>query len=136
MNEKGREIELNGKKYRMVYTTAAMLMVAEKYGDVKDMAEQAEKNMAESGRIATWLVSTLCNQGTYLDTNDPKPSNPDLISPEWVALHTMPKDWEYLMGECMAAIGIGNGTYHEAPKEGPVDVVLEELEKNAEAGGV
>jgi hypothetical protein len=35
----------------------------------------------------------------------------------------------------MAAIAIGNGTYHEAPEEGPVDVVLEELRKNGEAGG-
>ena len=33
------------------------------------------------------------------------------------------------MGECMSAIAIGNGTYHEAPDEGPVDVVLEELGK-------
>ena len=40
------------------------------------------------------------------------------------------------MGECMAAISIGNGTYHEAPEEGPVDVVLEELRKTGGRRGI
>ena len=30
MNEKGREVEINGKPYQMVYTSAAMLSIIEK----------------------------------------------------------------------------------------------------------
>jgi len=135
MNEKGREVEINGKPYQMVYTSAAMLSIIEKFGDVEGMADRLQENQGEAAKIVPWLISLLCNQGVMLATGNAKPTNPDLLTPEMVALYTMPKDWEYLMGECMAAIAIGNGTYHEAPDEGPVDVVLEELRKNGEAGG-
>jgi hypothetical protein len=135
MNEKGREVEINGKKYNLVYTSAAMLGIIEKFGDVEGMADKLQENQAEAAHIVPWLISLLANQGIMLETGNAKPTNPDLIDSDWVALYTMPRDWEYLMGECMAAIAIGNGTYHETPKEGPVDVILEELQKNVEAGG-
>lgn len=137
MNEKGRDVELNGKPYRMVYTSAAMLSIIERFGDVEGMADKLQENQAEAARIVPWLIATLCNQGIMLETGNTKPNNPDLLTPEWVALYTMPKDWEHLMGECMTAIAIGNGTYHETQDTGPVDVVLEEIEreKNAAAAG-
>lgn len=135
MNEKGRAVEINGKQFNLVYTSAAMLSIIERFGDVEGMADKLQENQAEAARIVPWLIALLANQGVMLETGNAKPSNPDLIDSDWVALYTMPKDWEYLMGECMTAIAIGNGTYHEAPDEGPVDVVLEEIEKNAEAGG-
>ena len=135
MNEKGRTVVINDKQFNLVYTSAAMLEIIEKFGDVEGMADKLQQNQAEAARIVPWLIALLANQGVMLETGNAKPSNPDLIDSDWVALYTMPKDWEYLMGECMSAIAIGNGTYHEAPDEGPVDVVLEELEKNAEAGG-
>ena len=135
MNEKGRTVAINDKQFNLVYTSAAMLEIIEKFGDVEGMADKLQQNQAEAARIVPWLIALLANQGVMLETGNAKPSNPDLIDSDWVALYTMPKDWEYLMGECMSAIAIGNGTYHEAPDEGPVDVVLEELEKNAEAGG-
>ena len=134
MNEKGRTVVINDKQCNLVYTSAAMLEIIEKFGDVEGMADKLQQNQAEAARIVPWLIALLANQGVMLETGNAKPSNPDLIDSDWVALYTMPKDWEYLMGECMSAIAIGNGTYHEAPDEGPVDVVLEELEKNAEAG--
>lgn len=135
MNAKGRPIELNGKTYNMVYTSAAMLEVYDKYGDVSGMADKLDANQKEAARIVPWLVSLLCNQGIMLETGNTKPNNPELITPEWVALYTMPKDWQGMLSEAMAAIAIGNGTYHES-EEGPVDVVLEELEKNADSGEV
>ena len=135
MNEKGCTVVINDRKFNLVYTSAAMLGIIEKFGDVEGMADKLQQNQAEAARIVPWLIALLANQGVMLETGNAKPSNPDLIDAGWVALYTMPKDWEYLMGECMSAIAIGNGTYHEAPDEGPVDVVLEELEKNAEAGG-
>lgn len=135
MNAKGRPIKLNGKIYNMVYTSAAMLEVFDKYGDVSGMAEKLDENKKESARIIPWLVSLLCNQGIMLETGNTKPNNPDLITPEQVALYTMPKDWQEMLSDAMEAIAIGNGTYHES-EEGPVDVVLEELEKNADSGEV
>ena len=135
MHEKGCTVVINDREFNLVYTSAAMLEIIEKFGDVEGMADKLQQNQAEAARIVPWLIALLANQGVMLETGNAKPSNPDLIDSDWVALYTMPKDWEYLMGECMSAIAIGNGTYHEAPDEGPVDVVLEELEKNAEAGG-
>lgn len=135
MNEKGRKVEINGKQYNLVYTSAAMLAVIDKYGDVEGMADKLQSNPAEAARIVPWLIATLANQGVMLETGNTKPNNPDLVSPEWVALYTMPKDWRPLMDECMAAIAIGNGTYHEVVDSGPVDVVLEELQKNAAGAG-
>ena len=134
MNEKGRAVEIDGKQFTLVYTSAAMLTIIEKYGDVEGMADKLQENQAEAARIVPWLISILANQGVMLATGNTKPTNPDLITPEWVALHTMPKDWQPLMGECMTAIAIGNGTYHQVD-EGPVDVVLEEIEKNADGAG-
>ena len=67
MNAKGRPIELNGKTYNMVYTSAAMLEVYDKYGDVSGMADKLDDNQKEAARIVPWLVSLLCNQGIMLD---------------------------------------------------------------------
>lgn len=132
MNEKGRKIEINGKQYNMVYTSGAMLAIMDKYGDVEGMAEEMKSDRAESARIVPWLVSLLCNQGIMLETGDTRPTNPELLSSEKIELWTMPKDWENMMGEAMLSIAIGNGTYHETQEDASVDVVLEELEKNAE----
>lgn len=136
MNEKGREVEINGKQYNLVYTSAAMLAIIERFGDVEGMAGKLQENQAEAARIVPWLIATLANQGIMLETGNTKPNNPDLLTPELVAMWTMPKEWHYLIGECMDAIAIGNGTYHKAEENGPVDVVLEELEKNADSGEV
>lgn len=134
MNEKGRNVEINGKPYKLVYTSAAMLEIMERFGDVEGMAEKLQADPVEAAKIVPWLVSLLCNQGTMLVTGNTKPTNPDLLTPELVALWTMPKDWEHLMGESMTAIAIGNGTYHEG-QEGPVDVTLEEIEREKNADG-
>jgi hypothetical protein len=136
MNEKGRSVEINGKPYRMVYTSAAMLEVMDRFGDVEGMAETMQANPKEAAKIVPWLVSLLCNQGIMLDTGNTKPTNPDLLTPELFGLWTMPKEWKPLMDVAMEAIAIGSGTYHEA-QTGPVDVTLQEIEreKNAEAGG-
>lgn len=135
MNEKGREVEINGKQYNLVYTSAAMLAIIERFGDVEGMAGKLQENQAEAARIVPWLIATLANQGIMLETGNTKPNNPDLLTPELVALWTMPNEWHYLIGECMDAIAIGNGTYHKAEENGPVDVVLEEIEKNAAGAG-
>lgn len=134
MNEKSCKIEINGKKFQMVYTASAMLEIMHKYGDVEGMADKAQANKAESAEIVPWLIAILCNQGIKLENENTK-NKTDLLTPEWVSLHTMPKEWKFLMGECMKAIAIGNGTYHETKENEEVDVVLEEIEKNVETAG-
>ena len=137
MDERGRNVSINGKRYKMVYTSAAMLGVMNKHGDVEAMADELDSNPAKAAEIVPWLISLLCNQGIMLDTGNTKPSNPDLLTPELVALYTLPKEWPELLNEAMSAIAIGNGTYHDLTDDSPVDVVLEEIEKskNADAAG-
>ena len=135
MNEKGREVEINGKKYNLVYTSAAMLAILDKFGGVDRMADKCRESQEETARITPWLIALLANQGIMLETGNTNPNNPDLFTPELVALWTMPKEWYHLINECMGAIAIGNGTYHKAVDDGPVDVVLEEIEKNAAGAG-
>lgn len=134
MNEKGRIVEINGKKYNMVYTSAAMLEVMDRFGDVEGMAEKMQNNPSEAARIVPWLISLLCNQGIMLETGNTKPTNPDLLTPELFALWTMPKEWKPLMDMAMEAIAVGSGTYHTA-ETGPVDVTLEEIEREKNADG-
>lgn len=141
-------ITINGVDEELVFTTAALLEVQEKFGDIANMTEafsgpeinewddeetkdekrrkQAKAN-AEALPLGCWLVATLATQGRWL--KDPKA---EPLTEKYVALHTMPMDLQQMLQSSMDAIAKGMGTYHKNEEE-PVDPILEEVEKNGES---
>ncbi|MGI6634180.1 MAG: hypothetical protein ACOX7B_03290 [Christensenellales bacterium] len=141
-------IEFGGLKEDLVFTTAALMEVQEKFGDITAMTEafsgleinewddeeakakklklHAEANV-NALPLGCWLVTILANQGRWL--KDPKAEK---LTEEYVALHTAPMDLQPMLQACMDAIAKGMGTYHQE-EEAPIDPILEEVEKNAES---
>lgn len=141
-------ISIGGLEEELVFTTAALLAVQEKFGDISSMTEafsgpeinewdddeeKARKQQAQAKAnadalpLGCWLVATLANQGRLL--KDPKAEE---LSEQYIALHTMPMDLQPMLQACMDAIAKGMGTYHRE-EEAPADPILEEVEKNGES---
>ncbi len=159
MYENGVPVEIGGKSYTLVFTLAAMLMMSDRYGgmdelgdlltggpDIEETDDEAEKaRKLEAQRKAQiqslqetpWLIATLANQGTLLKDSTLKPGDPELLTPEQVALRVLPYQLSALSAAMTKAIGIGMNTEHDTDDPGETDVVLEELErKNAEGAAV
>ena len=143
-------IKINEVEEELVFTTAALLEVQEKFGDVSSMTEafsgpsieewddketKAEKQRlqakanAEALPLGCWLVAVLATQGRWLKDPQAEP-----LTEKYVALHTMPMDLQTMLQASMDAIAKGMGTYHKNEEE-PVDPILEEVEKNGESAG-
>jgi hypothetical protein len=155
MYENGVPVEIGGKPHTLVFTLAAMLMMSERYGGMDELGElltgpeteetddEAEKarKLAEQRKArlramqeTPWLIATLANQGALLENSALKPGDPELLTPEQVALQVPP----YRLGELSAAltkaIRIGMNTQHDTDENEETDVVLEELERKNAAG--
>lgn len=132
--ENGVSIKIAGKAYRLVFTTAALKEVGKKYGGIEEMGEKMDANKTDALDDICWLVALLANQGIMIDSGNTRPDNPDLLTADKVALLTMPREIESLSQAAIESIKLAMETEHPA-NTGPVDVVLEEIEKNAEAAG-
>lgn len=150
--DKAVHITLNGREEALVFTTAALKTVQDKYGDISGLTEafagpsiqewdQDDKEVLESKLaaqkkaqdqaldIAWWLVALLANQGRML--ND---IQGELLTEQQVALYMLPSDMEPMLQACMDAIAKGTGTYHQ-PEDAETDPILEEVLKNGEGAG-
>lgn len=149
--ENAVEITLNGKSEQLVFTTAALKAVQDKYGSMQELVEafvgqeinewddddvrarkiEADRRRAESQTldIVWWLIALLANQGRML-----KDTKAELLTDAQVGLYLMPKDVEKMLNACMEAIAKGTGTYHNQDEK-PTDPILEEVEKNAVGAG-
>lgn len=134
MVENGVDIKIAGKQYHLVFTTAALKEVSKRYGGIAEMGDKMDADKTAAIDDICWLVALLANQGIMLSTGNTNPGNPDLLTADKIALLTMPREIELLSQAAVEAINIAMETEHQA-NTGPVDVVLEEIEKNAEAGG-
>ena len=141
---------INEREESLVFTTAALMEVQEKFGGIQNMTEAFSgptihewddeeeqqrklalqaKASAEALPLGCWLVATLANQGRWL-----KDPNTEPIDERYVALYTMPKELEPMLQACMDAIAKGMGSYREQ-EDTAVDPILEEVEKNAVSAG-
>ena len=126
MFEKGIDVQIAGKDYRFVFTTAAMKAVGLKFGGITELGERMEAEKIGAIEDVCWLIALLANQGIMLETRNVSPNNPDLLSAELVELLTMPTEIESLTKEALKAIELGMEVEH-TPIEGEVDVTLEEI---------
>lgn len=153
MYEKGAPLEIGGVKYNLVFTTAALLEVDDRYEGIQEMVEKfngpedadddTPEQLAEKAKSRKkarssslheipWLVATMANQGIMLE-NGGKAEG--LVRPEEIALRLPPKDMSTALNAAMKAISIGMGTYVETSESADRDLGLEEVEKNSEGAG-
>ena len=149
MHENAVMITLNGRGEALVFTTAALKRVQDKFGGIAELTEafcgpqieewdtpeERETKRAQQAKaqgmaleICIWLVALLANQGRMLED-----LKAELLTEQQVGLYMMPKDIKPLMQACMDAIAKGSGTYHE--NDEVTDPLLEEALKNAEGAG-
>ena len=135
-------IELKGRQVPLLYTTWEMKQIQEEIGALDSVPYmifgQNPENKEDTSRyggaeqldaIAS-LIRILGNAGL-----EEAGENPDLTNKK-IMRSLKPKDLMETVQLCIDAMN--EGMYSEIPekkKEGPVDVVLEEIEKKKEADG-
>jgi hypothetical protein len=131
MREKYVSITIDEREFHLLFSLAAMGDIVERYGSIDDMTSQMEKNYALAIRAVPWLFCTLANQGEQL-AND----KASIITEAWAGTHILPTQVAEVMNACNEAIAIGLNMEHKPGENEAVDVVLEELQKNAEGAEV
>jgi len=151
----GVKIEIGEKQYNLIYTVAAAEQIIGRYGSTTEMiqgigvkdivvgkntdgTEKTEQRIDEKTimREVPWIVALLANQGIMIESHNTKPDNSALLTPECVKLFSPLYALKDMINGVMEAIRIGSDMdYKGAQNDGPKDVILEELEKNAPAAG-
>jgi len=150
MIPKGVKTEIGDKQCTLVYTVAAAEQIIGRYGSTAEMIkgmgveDVVDGNGETTQRVdektfmreAPWIVSLLANQGIMVETHNTKPDNPAFLTPEYIKTFSPLYALKTLINDVMEAIKIGSDMeYKSASEDGPKDVILEEMEKNAPAAG-
>lgn len=131
MREKYATIVVDEREFHLLFSLAAMADVVERFGSIDEMTSKVDKDYAAAIRIVPWLFCVLANQGEYLKSG----GKAETITEAWAGAHIMPDQIEEVMGACNEAMTIGLNMEHKRGEDETVDVVLEDLEKNAEGAG-
>ena len=135
-------IELKGRRIPLLYTTWEMKEIQEELGPIgrafkialgfnpDDESDRSKFGSAEQLKAAATLIRILGNAGLEEEGN-----NPDLTNKK-ILRAMKPTELMDIMNACMEAINEGMASeIPEKKKEGPVDVVLEEIGKKKEKDG-
>lgn len=121
----GVQITIGGKELFLVLNTEAMAQLADQYGDISGVSDKLDKaNYSEKIRILPELIAMLATQGEAIRGND------EIIAPEFVMRHTMPRDILALTAAFRKAVAIGMNI-EIAPSSEDKDDVLAQIQKNA-----
>jgi len=127
-------VEINGRCLEMIFTTAALLYVEERFGGLSEMSDKMDSEML---RTTLWLVATMADQGAILRTGKTNLPDDEKVTVEWLSYSFMPYRLKEIAQLAMKAVRLGmNAETVEVDDDAEVDVVLEEIEKNAEGAGV
>lgn len=133
MREKFVSITLDDREFHLLFSLAAMGDIVERFGSLQALTEKmdTDADYASAVRLVPWLFCILANQGEYLKAG----GKADVITEAWAGAHIMPRQIAEVMGACQQALNIGLEMEHKPGDDEAVDVVLEELQKNAEGAG-
>lgn len=130
MNQRGREIKIGGKVYRLVFTTQAYLEIEEKFGGLDGMSKKIDKTKDKNApKIYAWLIALLANQGIEID-NMEKGENTPFLTEKKVLLFMSPIEFARAKIEFMGAINDGMRREIQDEDENDEDEVLNQI-KNA-----
>jgi len=126
--------EIAGRRMEMIFTTAALLYVEEKFGGLSELGDKMESEMLKT---ALWLVEIMANQGVILRTGKTNLPDEEKVTIEWLSYNLMPYRLKEIAELAMQAVRLGmNAETVDVDEDAEVDVVLEEIEKNADGAGV
>lgn len=112
---------IDSRKINIAFDTAAMVATEERFGNVAKVAEAVN---AEANPMRNKLdFIMICAEGGERH----KPTNEGSVDDEWLMHHSAPHEINKLLALAIDNAGV-NMTGKEKKKDGPVDVVLEELE--------
>lgn len=121
----GVQITIGGKELFLVLNTEAMAQLADQYGDISGVSDKLDKaNYSEKIRILPELIAMLATQGEAIRGND------EIITPDFIMRHTMPRDILALTAAFRKAVAIGMNI-EIAPLGADQDEVLAQIQKNA-----
>lgn len=121
----GVNITIGEKSFDLVLNTEAMAQIFEKYGGIEQVGEKLNSSYSEKIRFVPELIALLATQGEAIKGSD------EVITKEFVARYTMPRDFEALSQAFIRAIEIGMNIAVESNDE-ETDEVLAEIQKNAQ----
>ncbi len=90
MEERTSSIEIAGKEYKLLLTTAAVKAISRKFGGLENVEDELKKNYAEAIDSVCWLIATLANQYIYWKNTQNPDSKTEDLTPEAVGNLTLP----------------------------------------------
>jgi hypothetical protein len=131
MYEDGGEMTIRGKKYPLLFNTAALKKVIDKYGGIGELGDKLKEDYGTSIGAYTWIIALLIEQGIALQ-NFEHTANDKPLTQEQVELLIKPH--EIFACQAMIIQTINNGMSGRVLNDGneEVDEVLKEIltEKN------
>lgn len=121
----GVNITIGGRSLNLVLNTEAMAQIFENYGGIEQVGDKLNSSYSEKIRFIPELIALLATQGEAIKGSD------EVITKDFVARHTMPRDFEALSQAFIRAIEVGMNIAVESTGE-ETDEVLAEIQKNAQ----
>ncbi len=103
----------------------ALMLIVEKYESIEKVAERMDGGTAAQLRIVPDVVSILATQGEEMKGSG------DVITPEWIMMHSFPSDLQAMSDAFIEAINKGMKV-ETAQQETEVDEVLADIQKNGQ----
>lgn len=122
----GVKVTIGGKELDLVLNTEAMAQLADKYGDIDGVADRLNHaSYSEQIRIIPELIALLATQGEAIKESG------EVITPQFVARNTLPRDIKALTDSFLQACAIGLNIKIDAGTE-DTDEVLAAIQKNVQ----
>ena len=123
-------VEINGIKYKLIFTTKAYKGICEKFGSYGEFCDVFGKMGAQYSAVdcanIAWLIALLANQAIMIKNYENKTKEP-LIEAEYIELKTKPRDLTSMNLQAVEAIN--EGWKSQAEKTEETDEVLDEIKK-------
>lgn len=126
LEERSTTVEIGGKEYEMILSTAATMAISKRFGSLENLGEKIAREGAEGIENVVWLIALLCNQSIALHNFWHPDEKEPLLTEEFVALATTPDEIRTFTPAINEAIARGAGR--------AVESAGDEKGKNAEAG--
>ena len=125
MFTEGVKVTIGGKELDLVLNTEAMAQLADKYGDIDGIADKLNNaTYSEQIRLVPELIALLASQGEAIKESG------EVITPQFVTRHTLPRDIQTLTNAFLQACAIGLNIKIDV-ESGDTDEVLAAIQKNA-----
>ena len=105
----------------------ALMLIVEKYESIEKVAERMDGGTAAQLRIVPDVVSILATQGEEMKGSG------DVITPEWIMMHSFPSDLQAMSDAFIEAINKGNESRNSTGRKPKLTKCLRIFKKTGRA---